>query len=119
MFFLVKEQSCYSVNGSVIIIFMLATQSGALMQKLLSFVNIMSQDKSATVWHKVCTDMKVISIPAPPESVSSLAGSRVGRFALACKSTCITSPLFSCCNSWSSMLELKRDKHLREMTCGL
>lgn len=58
------------------------------MQKLLSFVNIKTRDKSATVWHEACTDMKVISLilQSPAESaVSCLAGSRVGRFALECK----------------------------------
>lgn len=87
MFFLYKEQSCRSVNASVIM-FMVATQSRALMQKLLSFVNIMTQDKSATVWHEASTDMKMISpIPQPPveSAISSLAGSCVGRFALVCK----------------------------------
>lgn len=83
--FLDKEQSRCSVNVSVIIIFMVATQSRALMWKLVSFVNIMSQDKSATVWDEVRTDMKVISLfPESPAQavVASHSGSRVGRFAL-------------------------------------
>lgn len=88
MFFLYKEQSCRSVNAFVIIMFMVATQSRSLMQKLHSFVNIMARDKSATVLHEACTDMKMISLsPRPPaeSAVSSLAGSYVGRFALVCK----------------------------------
>lgn len=40
--FLYEEQSCRSVNASVIIMFMVTTQSRALMQKLPSFVNIMT-----------------------------------------------------------------------------
>lgn len=70
------------------IMFMVAIQSRALMQKLHSFVNIMTRNKSVAVWHEVCTDMKVISlIPQPPaeSALSSRAGSCVGRFALVCK----------------------------------
>lgn len=66
MFFLYEEQSRRSVNASVIM-FMVAPQSRALMQKLPSFINIMTWDKSATVWHAACNDMKGISpIPQPP-----------------------------------------------------